>query len=108
MLLRLIFAYNVIDDSKALFCFELCIYPSALFDDTLMSRAPHKAVLANAIWTRLPPDIAGQTGEVQYVLGGGALLHRITLEGARASTGLLLLCVDVGYKQWSNDRPLCA
>ena len=37
------------------------------------------------------------------------------LEGARASTGLSLLCVDLsllcvdlGYKQWSNDRPLCA
>ena len=30
------------------------------------------------------------------------------LEGARASTGFSLLCVDVGYKQWSNDRPICA
>ena len=30
------------------------------------------------------------------------------LEGARASTGLSLLCVDVGYKQWSNDMPICA
>ena len=30
------------------------------------------------------------------------------LEGVRASTGLSLLCVDVGlgYKQWSNDRPI--
>ena len=32
----------------------------------------------------------------------------IILEGARASTGLSLLCVDLGYKQWSNDKPLCA
>ena len=30
------------------------------------------------------------------------------LEGARASTGLSLLCVDLGYKQWSNDRHICA
>ena len=30
----------------------------------------------------------------------------VVLEGARASTGLSLLCVDVGYKQWSND--ICA
>ena len=30
------------------------------------------------------------------------------LEGARASTGVSLPCVDVGYKHWSNDRPLCA
>ena len=51
---------------------------SALFDDTLMPIALQKAILANAIWTRLPPDIAGPTGEVQHVLDGGALLHRIT------------------------------
>ena len=64
-----------IDDRKALFRFELCSYPSALFDETLMPRAPQKAVLANAVWTRLPPDIAGLTGEVQHVLDGEALLH---------------------------------
>ena len=54
---RLIAASNAIDDRKALFRFELCSYPSALFDDKLMPRAPQKAVLANAIWTRLPPGI---------------------------------------------------
>ena len=43
-----------------------------------MPRTPQKAVLANGIWTRLPPDIAGPTGEVQHVLDGGALLYRIT------------------------------
>ena len=75
---RLIVASNAIDDRNALFHFELCSYPSALFDDTLMPRAPQKAVLADAISTRLPPDIAGPTGVVQHVLDGGALLHRIT------------------------------
>ena len=75
---RLIVASNVIDDRKALFRFELCSYPSALFDDTVIPRSPQKAVLANAIWTRLPPDIGGPTGEVQHVLDGRALLHRIT------------------------------
>ena len=75
---RLSVASNAIDDRKALFRFELCSYPSALLDDKLMPRAPQKAVLANAIWTRLPPGIARPTGEVQHVLDGGALLHRIT------------------------------
>ena len=78
MFQRLIVASNAIDDRKALFRYELCNYSLALFDDTLMPRAPQKALLANAIWTRLPPDIAGPTGEVQHVLDGGALLHRIT------------------------------
>ena len=45
---------NAIDDRKAIFRFELCSYPSALFDDTLMPRAPQKAVLANAIRTMSP------------------------------------------------------
>ena len=75
---RLMVASNAIDDRRAFFRFELCSYPSALFDDTLMTRSPQKAVLVNAIWTRLPPDIAWPTGEVQHVLDGGALLHRIT------------------------------
>ena len=38
---------------------------------------------------------------------GGLGLFDIT-RGGRVSTGLSLLCVDVGYKHWSNDRPLCA
>ena len=67
---RLIVASNTIEDRKALFRFELCSYPSALFDDKLMPRAPKKADLANAIWTRLPPGIAGPTGEVQHVFDG--------------------------------------
>ena len=78
LLQYIIVSSNAMEDRKALFRFELCSYPSALFDDTFTPRAPPKAVLPNAIWTCLPPDIAGPTGEVQYVLDGGALLHRIT------------------------------
>ena len=73
----LIVASNVIDDKKVLFRFEMCSYPSPLFDNSLMMRAPQKSVLADATWSRLPPDIPGPTGEVQHVLDGGALLHRI-------------------------------
>ena len=65
---RLIVASNAIDDRRAIFRFELCSYPSALVDDTLMPRAPQKAVLANAIWTRFPPDIAGPTEDVEGCL----------------------------------------
>ena len=72
---RLIVASNAIDDWKALFRFEFCSYPSALYDDTLMPRAPQKAVMAKLSGHVLPPDIAGPTGEVQHVLDGGALLH---------------------------------
>ena len=57
---RLIVASNAIEDRKASFRFELCSYPSALFDDTLMPRVPRKAVLANAIWTRLHQTLPDQ------------------------------------------------
>ena len=41
-------------------------------------RQPQKPALADAIWAKLPPDAtSGPTGYVQYVLDGGALLHRI-------------------------------
>ena len=41
-----------------------------MFDDSLMLRAPQKGVLADAIWSHLPPDIAGPTGEVRHMLDG--------------------------------------
>ena len=50
-------------------------------------------------------DVCRHTTRKLYT---NAYLLLYILEGARASTGLSLLCVDVGYKHWSNDRPLCA
>ena len=74
---RLIIASKSLDDMEAMFQHELCSYPTALFDSSLMLLQPQKPVLADAIWAKLPSDPAGPTGEVQYVLDGGALLHRI-------------------------------
>lgn len=42
-----------------------------------MLLTPQKPALADAIWAKLPSDATGSKGEVQYVLDGGALLHRI-------------------------------
>ena len=36
-----------------------------------------KPALADAIWAKLPSDVIGPKGEVQYVLDVGALFHRI-------------------------------
>ena len=41
---RLIVASDAIDDRKASFRFELCSYPSALFEPTLIPRASQKAI----------------------------------------------------------------
>ena len=46
---RLFVASNAIDDKKTSFRFELCSYPSALFGDSRMMRAPQKAVPSDAM-----------------------------------------------------------
>ena len=74
---RLKVAAKAIDNLEAVFKYELCSYPPALFDSSLLLREPQKPMLTNAIWALLTPDIPGVTGEVQYVLDGGALLQRI-------------------------------
>ncbi|PFX20787.1 hypothetical protein AWC38_SpisGene14755 [Stylophora pistillata] len=63
---------------EALPQYELCTYPTALFDSPFMLRQPQKPALADALWTRLTPDAKTQAeGNVQYVLDEGALLNRV-------------------------------
>ena len=57
--------------------YYLFSYPPSLFDSSLMLLKPQKPALADAIWAKLPSDATGPKGEVQYVLDGGALLHRV-------------------------------
>ena len=74
---RLIIATKTTENLKDIFKHELCSYPPALFDSSLLLREPQKHVLANGIWGLVTPDIPRIIGEVQYVLDGGALLQRI-------------------------------
>ena len=60
-----------------MFKYELCSYPPALFDSSLMLRQPQKAALSNAIWSVVSLDSQEIPGEVQFVLDGGALLQRV-------------------------------
>ena len=72
-----IIAAKATENFEDVFRYELCSYPPALFDSSLLLREPQKPVLANAIWNLLAPDISEISGEVQHVLDGGALIHRI-------------------------------
>ena len=49
---RLILACNNSSDMEEVFCYELCSYPTALFDSPLMLRQPQKPVLAEALWAK--------------------------------------------------------
>ena len=74
---RLTIAAKASDNIEDIFKYELCSYPPALFDSSLLLREPQKPVLANAIWDSLTQDSPGISGEVQFVLDGGSLLQRI-------------------------------
>ena len=59
------------------FQYELCSYPPALFENKDTLRLASKASLGEALWKLMPPDIPMSSGDIQYILDGGALLHRI-------------------------------
>ena len=54
-----------------------CHYPPALFESVNAIRPTTKFSLADALWCSEAEKLPGPSETVQYVLGGGALLHRI-------------------------------
>ena len=70
-------AHGLFEDPSEIFKYELCSVPSALFDNNGFLREAQKSTLAEYIWN-LGGCGAPCTGDdVQYVLDGGWLLHRI-------------------------------
>lgn len=65
--------------TEDLFKYELCTYPPALFDSMLLLRSANKAALAESLWKLVKgiQDVPVCSSTVQYILDGGALLHRI-------------------------------
>ena len=60
-----------------LFKYELCSYPTSMFDSTGSPRPAGKAILGSALWSQLRyQECKLPTGGL-FVLDGGALLHRI-------------------------------
>ena len=76
---RLVIACMTMEDLESVFQYELCSFPAALFENQVILRKPQKASLAYYLWRKLSPKAkTGPDNEVQCVLDGGALLHRIT------------------------------
>ena len=74
---RLIAAGTRNDLLEEIFQFELCSYPPAIFEARYAMRPANKHALADAIWALMPKYVVGPTGQSQYVLDGGSLVHRI-------------------------------
>ena len=80
------------------------VFPPSLFEDKCTPRTPNKASLADALWQKMPPDLPEPSGDVQYVLDGGALLHRIPWE--RGSTYDEICQHYVCYVEKHYKRPI--
>ena len=74
---RLTLAAKAAGSIEDVFKYELCSYPPALYDSSLMLRQSQKSVLANAMWNTLSLDTPKIPGDVRFVLDGGSLLQRI-------------------------------
>ena len=74
---RLIAVRDKVDDTVGLFKYELCSYPAALFEPSLLPREATKSELADALWDMVGENQEGPSDDVQYVIDGGAFLQRI-------------------------------
>ena len=59
------------------FDYELCVFPPALAESPDLLHEPQKANFADAIWANIPNKDVEMPKPAQYVIDGGALLHRI-------------------------------
>ena len=64
-------------DVTSLFQYELCTYPAALFQSSFLPLQPNKVVLADYLCKSMKEEQRNPSGDVQYVLDGGALLHLV-------------------------------
>ena len=79
------------EDKKELFRYELCSFPSSLFESPDFLRQPNKASLADELWKFLPasdyvPGDSPKPKDVQFVIDGGSLLQRLQWPWKRGST----------------------
>ena len=76
---RLITVAQTSDELESAFKHELCSYPPALFDASLLLREAHKPALTDAIWRLIGPDVPADVPDdgSRYVVDCGALIQRI-------------------------------
>ena len=74
---RMITVGDRLEDLPSLFKYELCSHPPALFESSSLPLQANKAVLADVLWKSMNKEQQEPSGNVQYVLDGGALLHRL-------------------------------
>ncbi len=74
---RLVAIREKFGDLQSIFKYELCSHPPALFDSSALPLTANKAALADALWKVVENEQVQPITDVQYIIDGGALLHRI-------------------------------
>ncbi|KAK3743952.1 hypothetical protein QZH41_002713 [Actinostola sp. cb2023] len=92
------------ENTKEMFKYEMCSYPPALFDSSLLPRQANKPALADAIWlkskdsqTNGPP-----TEGAQFVLDGGALIYRVPWQRGLTYDAICTLYVQYVKRRYDN------
>ena len=95
---RLIVAAQTIDLSTAL-NYELCTFPPALFQSVGILLEATKSTLAESIWKMVQCQRIDIPKDIQYVLDGGSLLHRIPWH-----KGTTFLDILKSYRNYVLDK----
>ena len=88
------FAAKSPDQLEKAFGYELCSYPPALFDSSLFLREAQKHQLSDTIWSMIKHPETNLPDDVQYVLDGGALIHKIPWELGSSFRSIILKYVE--------------
>ncbi len=73
-----VIAQDSSEDNAVMFAFELSTYPGSLFESPTALLPCQKSSLADYLWKQIQNDNSIRpTGNISFVLDGGALLHRI-------------------------------
>lgn len=83
---------------------ELCSYPAALFESTVLLREANKPALADAVWEYVKdsqPDSLPST-DLHYVLDGGSLIQRIPWPRKESIDHICQLYVDYVIRRYSK------
>ena len=87
-------------DPEGLFQYEICLYPSSLFDTRLLLQAADKANIQNGLVKRFSMcHIEEEPHGVVFVLDGGSLFQRVPWPKSTSYTGLCQL-----YAQFINSH----
>eukprot|EP00794_Sanderia_malayensis_P002695 gene2695-3114_t len=102
---RLITVADQMNENRSeIFKYELCSYPTSLFESTLLMREAHKATLADAIWATGQNEVAVETITKMcvHVLDGGSLLRRIPWPKRSTFLAICKVYIDFVTKKYTR------